>query len=344
MSFKSGAPNLWELTLDTGELRQLTFGGGVDMLPVVSRDGSIAYTQFGHQVDLYWIPLDAPDREQERLTTYTGENFGARISPDGNLVSYYSDRTGNFDLWLLDRVTGQHRLLTEHAANDRLSDWSPDAEEIVFMSDRDGTVGLWVVRVDTGVVRLLTDHEIPWSSHTAEGQGGPRWAPDGNVIGYLAPEEGNAIWLIDPDGSNRRPSTVRGALSFGWYRDGHRVVYTRRAPGEVGGVELRAAHLETGEDVLLWAGAIAEVAIAADGSALSFIEAVSHFTMELYMLRLTPPTAPSGLPRIVGEPEQITFGEGQWHVHSGGWAADGSGVVYSRDRDFGDIYVIESGS
>ena len=31
----------------------------------------------------------------------------------------------------------------------------------------------------------------------------------------------------------------------------------------------------------------------------------------------------------------------EWHAHSGGWAPDSKNVVYSRDRDFGDIYVIE---
>ena len=340
-SVRGGAPNIWELDVETRELRQLTFGGGIDWAPTVARDGSIAYLQFGHQIDLYWIPLDVPEAEHERLTTYTGDNFGARVSPDGNEVVYYSNRSGNYDLWLVDRSTGQHRQLTTDPANDRLSDWSADGEEIVFMSDRNGAVRLWVVQTETGVTRRLSDHELPWSNHSAEGQGGPRWAPDGSVIGYLAPEEGNAIWLVDPDGTNRRPSLVRGALSFGWYRDGDRVIYTRRATDGSGLVELRAAHLETGEDVLLRAGSIAEVAVSPDGSALTFIEAVSHFTMELYLMRLAAPAAPSQLPTALGDPEQITFGEGVWHVHSGGWAPDGSAVVYSRDRDEGDIYVIE---
>ena len=340
-SVRGGAVNIWELDVETEELRQLTFGGGMDWAPTVASNGTIAFLQFGHQIDLYWLPLDAPDPEHQRLTSYTGDNFGARVSPDGNQVVYYSNRAGNHDLWLLDRATGQHRQLTTDPASDRLSDWSPDGKEIVFMSNRDGAVRLWVVETETGVTRQLTDHELPWSNHSAEGQGGPRWAPDGSVIGYLAPEEGNALWLVDPDGTNRRASRVRGALSFGWYLDGQRVIYTRRAPDGSGLIELRAAHLETGEDTRLHAGSIAEVAVSADGSALTFIEAVSHMTMELYLLRLAPPVAPSQLPTAAGQPEQITFGNGVWHVHSGGWAPDGSAVVYSRDRDEGDIYVIE---
>ena len=162
------------------------------------------------------------------------------------------------------------------------------------------------------------------------------------MIGYLAPQEnGVAIWLVSPDGGNRRPSSVRDAFSFGWYRDSQRVIYTRRARDGSGLVELRAAHLGTGEDVLLRLGAMSELSVSPDGTALTFIESVSHFTMDLKLLSLTPPTTPDQLPRAVGEPQQITFGNGAWHVHAGGWAPDGSGVVYSRDVDGGDIYVIE---
>jgi serine/threonine-protein kinase len=344
-SIRGGALNLWEINLNTRDLRQLTVGAGFDWAPAVARDGSIAYVQFGHQIDLHWVRVDAPEEEHERLTSFTGANFGARVSPDGDQVVYYSLRSGNWDLWVLDRATSQHRQITDHPAGARLPDWSPDGREIVYLSARDGAIRLWVVETETGLARRLSDHVLPWSTHEAETANGPRWSPDGSVIGYLAAtENGNAIWLVATDGTDARPSSIRNASSFGWYRDDVRVVYTRRAPDGSGAVELRAAHLETGEDVLLRAGAIAEVTVSPDGSALSFIEAVSHFTMELYLLRLDPPSAPSQLPTAVGEPQQLTFGDGVWHVHSGGWAPDGSGLVYSRDRDFGDIYVIESGT
>jgi serine/threonine-protein kinase len=340
---RSGALNLWEMNISTGAMNQLTSGAGIDWGPTVARDGSIAYTQFEHQVDLYLARLDAPQQEHERLSTYTGQQFGARVSPDGSQIAYYADRAGSFDIWLLDRATGQHRTLTEGPGNDRLLDWSPDGEQIVFLSDRDGAIRLWVAETETGVARQLMDQALPWAMHDAEGQGGPRWAPDGSAIGYLAPDEGGAIWLVDPDGGDRRASTVRGALSFDWYLDGRRIVYTRRAPDGSGAVELRAAHLDSGEDVLLRSGAIAEVDVSGDGTALSFVEAISHFTMELYALPLTSPATPDGLPRVAGEPEQVTFGEGAWHVHSGGWTSDGRGVIYSRDDDRGDIYVLEPG-
>jgi len=342
LSGRGGAQNIWEMELGTQELRQLTTGGrGWDYAPAVARNGAIAYVEFDHQIDIYWLRLDTEEPEHERLTTFTGENFAPRASPDGNWIVYY--RGPPYDLWLLDRSTGQHRRLTEDPASDRMAEWSPDGEEIVFMSDRDGAVRLWVLETETGVARRLTDHELPWAMHAGDTQNGPRWAPDGSEIGYLAPHEnGVAIWLVNPDGGNRHPSSVRDAFSFGWYRDSQRVIYTRRAPDGSGLVELRAAHLGTGEDVLLRLGAMSELSVSPDGRALTFIESVSHFTMDLQLLSLAPPATPDQLPSAVGEPQQITFGNGVWHVHAGGWTPDGNGIVYSRDTDGGDIYVIES--
>jgi serine/threonine protein kinase/Tol biopolymer transport system component len=290
MSPRGGALNIWEMELGSRELRQLTTGGrGRDVSPAVARNGAIAYVEFDHQIDIYWLRLDTVELEHERLTTFTGENFAPRVSPDGNRIVYY--RGPPYDLWLLDRTTGQHQRLTDDPASDRMADWSPD----------------------------------------------------GSVIGYLAPQgNGVAIWLVSPDGGNRHPSSVRDAFSFGWYRDSQRVIYTRRAPDGSGLVELRAAHLGTGEDVLLRSGALSELSVSPDGTALTFIESVSHFTMDLQLLSLAPPATPDQLPRTVGEPQQITFGDGVWHVHAGGWAPDGNGIVYSRDTDGGDIYVIES--
>ena len=33
--------------------------------------------------------------------------------------------------------------------------------------------------------------------------------------------------------------------------------------------------------------------------------------------------------------------DGDYHVHNGGWSPDGREIVYTRDLDAGDIYVIE---
>jgi serine/threonine protein kinase len=344
-SVRSGAVNLWETKLGARTPpRQLTFGTGQDFTPAVAQDGSIAYGQFDHEIDIYRVNLEARNLEEEqgeKLTTYTGENFGPRIASDGKVL-YYSNRDNNYDVWAIDKA-GMHRNLTHHEAADRLADWSPDSKEVVFMSDRDGSVRLWVHDVETEKVRLLTprDQSLMQASHTAEAEGGPRWSPDGKSIAYIAPAEGgSAIWVVGRDGSNPHATKIRGATSFAWYKDSQRLIYTRQEPSGSGQQELVATNLETGVEQTLRTGAIAEIAVSADGGKLSFTNSVSHFTMDLFVMNLTGPGS-NGLPRAGREVRQVTFGKGVWHAHAGGFSADGKTLVYSRDRDFGDIHVIE---
>ncbi len=63
--------------------------------------------------------------------------------------------------------------------------------------------------------------------------------------------------------------------------------------------------------------------------------------MQLYYLKLRPPERTDGLPTPAGQPIQLTEGYGKYHVHNGGWSRDGKQIVYTRDVDAGDIYVIE---
>ncbi len=339
-SLRGGAPNIWEADVATGRAHQRTVGGaGWHWTPVVGPDGSILYDEFAHQVDIHWIPLDAPG-DDERVTFLTGDNFGPRVSPNDSLILW--TRGPLFDLWIFDRTANRSYQLTSDPANDRMGDWSPTGDEIVFLSDRGGAVRLWIVNVANGVTRQLSDHELSWSTHMADTQSGPRWAPDGSAIAYLGQHDdsGNAIWLIDPDGGNRRELPIRDPFSFGWYRDGQRLIYLRRAADGSGADELRATHLATGQDVLLDTGSFSEVAVSADGSALTYIRSVSHFTMELILQRLTPTSESTQLPALDGEPQQLTFGNGEWHVHGGGFSWDGRGVTYTRDRDYGDLFRI----
>ncbi len=341
VSTRSGAINLWEMVVETGSMSQVTSGIGNDAQPVYAPDGSIAYANWGHEIDLYQMDPDAPEREHQKLTSVTGSNFGGRISPDGTQILYFSDRGGLFSLWRIDRATGQHQRLKDTPSNDKLADWSPDGREVVFVSNRNGAVGLWIMDVETGAERPLTDQVLPMTMHPAEA-GGPRWSPDGERIGYLAPTEGgNAVWTIRPDGSRAEALTTPGALGFSWYEDGHRIVYTRLTVSGRSAVELRALHLDTGEDRLLISGPIAEVEASPTGRRLSFVESTSHFMMNLHVLDLRRPPDARGLPEVAGEPYPITFGNGVWHVHNGGWAPDGRSLVYSRDRDYGDIHLIE---
>jgi Tol biopolymer transport system component len=340
VSNRGGAHNLWEIDVSSRRLRQVTSGPGYDLTPATSPTGRIAFTPSSHQTDLYWGPVDQPQEEHQRLTSHTMDNFGGRVAPDGQRVVYQSSRTGNYELWLLDRRAGTERQLTDHPAWDAMADWSPDGREIVFLSDREGTLQVWVLEVESGRVRRLSEKSfsIPFEDLF----GGPRWSPDGKAIGFIAAgEKEEGLWVVDPQGENVR-SPLAGVIGFDWYRTSRHVVYTRTAPDGSGTLEIRVADLETGKEAILLRGPNAELVVAPDGRGVAYVHAASHQNMHLYLLRLAPPASPGQLPRPLGEPQQLTRGEGVWHVHNGGWSPDSKAVVYSRDLDRGDIYVIEN--
>jgi TolB protein len=226
-SDRGGPRSLWEIDVSSRRVQQLTSGTGYATTPVVSPDGSIAYTEYTHQVDLYWGRVDQPAEKHQRLTSHTHSNFGGRISPDGRRVAYHSNRTGNLELWLLDRETGAERNLTNHPAYDIMGDWSPDGRDIVFLSNREGSLQVWVIEVAGGQVRRV--------SRKAQVLGvndqfsGPRWSPDGRAIGFVGVgETEQALWVVDPQGGGER-AVLPAVSGFDWYRGSRIVVYTRKA-------------------------------------------------------------------------------------------------------------------
>jgi len=60
-----------------------------------------------------------------------------------------------------------------------------------------------------------------------------------------------------------------------------------------------------------------------------------------YILPLARPDSPAELPEVAGDPEQVTFGGGIWHVHSGAWTPDDEWIVYTRDFDSGALFVVD---
>ena len=102
---------------------------------------------------------------------------------------------------------------------------------------------------------------------------------------------------------------------------------------------MRAVDLETGEHTVLLKDPHIELVVAPDGSAVSYCSMISHFNMNLHVLKLAE--GADGLPRPAGEPVQITDGKGGWHVHNGDWSPDGRQVVYTRDTDAGNMYLLE---
>ncbi|MEW6579451.1 MAG: SH3 domain-containing protein [Chloroflexota bacterium] len=116
------------------------------------------------------------------------------------LIVFASDRSGNYEIFVLDPQTGLTSQLTNDPGNDVEPQWSPDGEQIVFASDRDGDYELYVMNADGTDLLKLTNN-------MAEDRQ-PRWQPDGQNIVYVSDVNGQwDLYLISADGMTVRQLT-----------------------------------------------------------------------------------------------------------------------------------------
>jgi hypothetical protein len=116
------------------------------------------------------------------------------------LVVYASNRTGNYEIYLLDPATGLGTQLTNDAANDIEPVWSPDASLIAFASNRDGDYELFIMRADGTSVRQLTNN-------LAEDRQ-PRWQPGGAHLVFVSNVNGQFdLYTVSADGAIVRQLT-----------------------------------------------------------------------------------------------------------------------------------------
>ncbi|MDP2915103.1 MAG: protein kinase [Candidatus Aminicenantes bacterium] len=110
-----------------------------------------------------------------QLTTDTGLTTDPALSPDGKLLAYASDRSGegNLDIWVRQIGGGEPIRLTQDPADEREPTFSPDGTIIAFRSEKEGG-GISVVSALGG---------SPPRKIAPEGRR-PRFSADGSQIAY----------------------------------------------------------------------------------------------------------------------------------------------------------------
>jgi Tol biopolymer transport system component len=99
-----------------------------------------------------------PTMVPRRLTSSPGWCRQPVISPDGSLIAYTSNASGNPDIWVMDVRGGAPLRLTNDPGADEEPTWYPDGSTIAFVSDRDGTRSVWKVpRLGGSAVMVVAD-------------------------------------------------------------------------------------------------------------------------------------------------------------------------------------------
>jgi tricorn protease len=177
-----------------------------DFVETFSISPSGARALFGARGDIYTAP--AKEGEVRNLTDSQGvREFAPAWSPDGRWVSYLSDRTGEYEIYVRpsDGTGAERRVSTDGDVWRYPAVWSPDSRMLAYGDKRQR---LRIVDVATG---RTTDVDRGTRNDITS----YNWAPDSRWIAYakLGPNQFSEIWVYS------LASNKSQKLSGGMYSD-----------------------------------------------------------------------------------------------------------------------------
>ncbi|MEE4295960.1 MAG: S9 family peptidase, partial [Wenzhouxiangella sp.] len=187
----TGQPQLWLIPTDGGQARQLTFGNGVTFFRWAPDGNSLIYgaDNAGDEQEAYFrISVDGLS-ESEIVPSQPGafRVFGGVLPDNQHIVYASTERNGlDFDIYVRDLNTGEHRMIYEGEFAFWPRSVSPDGQSLIMtQSVGEDSHNLFLVDIESAEVTTLSKPER--RADTADG--GFAWTSDGTAV-YHGSNEG----------------------------------------------------------------------------------------------------------------------------------------------------------
>lgn len=216
---------VYVMSLDGGDLRQVTNNQSLTLSPSWGPGGSLLYTSYQRgNPDLY--QYDPRSSTQTRLVHHRGLNLGGKYSPDGSRIALATEDRGSPNIVVTDREGRILRRITDSWALDVSPTWSPDGQQLAFCSDRTGNPQIYVGDVAGGTPRRVTT--------TGTYNTSPAWSPRGDRIAYVSRVGGRFhVFTVSTDGSDVKQITSGPGDNEdpSWSPDGRYLVFSSTRTG-----------------------------------------------------------------------------------------------------------------
>ncbi len=268
-----------------------------------------------------------------------------RVLPDPiSGIAFVSDRSGNWDIYLVAPNGEGVTQLTDHPSVDSDPDWPADGRQIAFRSRRDGSSDIFVMGADgSQPINLINDPADSFDDEFA-----PKWNPDGHTFSLYTdrfPPRGSCddalhqLALLRIEGENQGFDlfeTIPGEqYSSSWSPDGRQLVFNSTCG--VPGVKIYRYDLQSGGTSLLRTEhqSPTSPAWSHDGRFLTYSANVNG-NIDIYLLemetnhltQLTHHPAKDNQPAWSPDDSQIAFVSNR----------DGNQEIYVMDADGSNLY------
>ena len=204
----------------------------------------------------YWPDVIGRDEIEDiakRLTDHKKEknyyNISPAVSPDGSKIAVLSDRSGYFDIYVLDAIDGKEirRLVKGNRSVDFEElkllqpgiSWSPDSKRIVIAAKAGKSDALYLINVKTRKKEKFT--------FNLDGIFTAAWSPDGNQLAFIGTKDGASdvyVYNIDEEKLTALTSDIYSDSEPSWNNDGSVLVFVSDRNGDIAGLQPPEAIIE----------------------------------------------------------------------------------------------------
>jgi Tol biopolymer transport system component/tRNA A-37 threonylcarbamoyl transferase component Bud32 len=330
-SFRTGGLNIWSMSAsgrgNASSVHQFTMGSGQDIQVALSQNGKqLVYANVRLNADLWRVPVSPmtaiPTGPPEPLIVSTREESRGAWSPDGSMIAFNSDRSGDMSIWILTLANGVIQQVTHGAGGDFQPTWSPDGKSLVFFSARSGKPEIWMVnRVNGELNQLTKDATLNIN---------PFFSPDGLFIAYHSDAAGRLEpWVMRNDGTEQRKLADMEVMGhfMRWSDDGKSVIFRSPNPSKPG---LWSASIDNREPTFLCVPkGGAHISLSVDRRLI--LDVVDH--KEIWITPLDG-----------AEPKPVfKFDDPQVRIDYPVWSPDGKWILFDRVKpQGGNIWLMEN--
>jgi Tol biopolymer transport system component/DNA-binding winged helix-turn-helix (wHTH) protein len=193
--FSSGG-DLWEVALSRpNRPEKLPFGHDASDLAVSFTGHRLAYQQTHENANIWRLDLSQPQAPAEKVVASSRYQTAPDYSPDGTKITFMSNRSGNFEIWVSDSDGSNPLQLSSFGTKDTGTPrWSPDGKLIAF----DSRVGSDVASIYLVDPRGGVPHKLDID---VRGTNVPSWSHDGKWI-YFVTGQDSKIWKVPSTGGH----------------------------------------------------------------------------------------------------------------------------------------------